>query len=79
MWDSTNYCELNPEFESGKLEIQSNKKLTRRPITGEIRKIHLFYNHPTVHCLEGIRFYDVDGVCIYEGGWHAAFTRSWYK
>ena len=78
MHDSPNYYEFIPEFESGKPNIQSKYPLTRRSITGEIRKIVLFYL-PCDATLRGIRFFNADCKLIYESAWKGAFTSTYYK
>ena len=42
--------------------------MTLRKITGEIRKIHLFFFHNGAD-LYGIRFFDTNGTLIYESAW----------
>ena len=63
------------------LELDSIDKCeppTFRPITGVIRKIHLFY-WPHDGTLFGIRLYDVTGTLIYESACKLEFTWSFVK
>ena len=78
MHEIPDLAEFIPEFESGKPNIQSKYPLTRRSITGEIRKIVLFY-YDYDGQLTGIRFYDAAGQMLYESAWKGAFTSTYYK
>ena len=52
--------------------MQSYNPLPRDPITGDIRKIHLFYR-PYDGSLCGLRFFGSDGKLIYESAYKNAF------
>ena len=57
--------------------MKSGHVLRRRPIIGEIRKIHLFYGGDA--CLGGLRLYDADGKMIYESASKKVFAHSYVK
>ena len=59
-------------------DIESANEMKRTEITGEIRKIVVFYR-PSDGCLGAIRLFDSDGKIIYEGGRKSVFTNSWIK
>ena len=73
MWDHPELPEFNLEFESGMLQIPTLRNLRRTEITGTIRKIHI-YCWPVYGTLEGLRFYDADGKCIYESACSLSFN-----
>ena len=52
--------------------------MTLKKITGEIRKIHLYY-WPRNAVLAGMRFYDATGKMIYESADKYAFISSSVK
>ena len=58
-----------------KSRLKTETELTHRPITGEIRKIHLFYHYLSLQ-LEGLRFYDQDGKLIYVSAYKWPSTHS---
>ena len=59
------------------LAIQSNWELTRRPITGEIRKIILYFDR--CETLHGIRFFDTAGNCIYESAYKIGLNHKQHE
>ena len=73
MWDNDEENDFNLEFQSGKLEIKSDKKLRRYSINGVIRTIHIYHYGAVLY---GLRFYDKDGKLIYESTYKDAFSYS---
>ena len=52
--------------------------MKRRPITGDIRKIQLYY-YPHYAELRGIRFFNADGKMIYESACKRVFIDSYVE
>ena len=76
--DSSDWSGFDLIFVEDQKYLESWKELTRRDITGDIRKIVLFY-YPNNAVLRGLRFYDADGKLIYESSWKGAFTNPSFK
>ena len=72
MWETPDLLEFIPEFKSGKPELKTRFALDRQPITGDIRKIHLYHNGGDL--LYAMRFFDAAGTLIYESAWKFVFT-----
>ena len=70
IWETSRGCEFIPEFESGRPKIKSDSVLTRKPINGVIRKIHLYHSD---EWLAGIRFFDDAGQMIYQSAYKNGF------
>ena len=63
--------EFNIALVKEQSNLKSQKNLTLKKISGNIKTIHLFHNGALLH---GIRFFDAKNTCVYESAWKSAFT-----